>query len=395
MKQFKYRAKSLDKGYEEGHIWAETKEEAKLRLHHQRYFILSVEEVRRHSWLWERKKWSTKSIIHFSFQMGMLLEAGISIRTILDVLDSRTCKFPIREMKENLDGGAAVYEMLEQSSFPALGCTLIRAGEASGTLGNSFLAVKSHYEKLEEEKERWLQVLAYPAFVLVMMIAFFLGAVLFILPNFQTIFQALGAELPYTTKLLFRVGDLLREYWFVVLMLPVLLVAILFQAVESRKFRYVLDQYCWHSMGRTAWYGGAQYSRLFRVLGILLGAGIGLFDAITLVTPLCHNLYVREQWEQILLDLQGGKSMSISLRERGLATPIVYELVQAGELSGELDHMLGECGKYYEKEVEKSIQLISRWMEPVMMTVLGIGVGTLVLSVMIPLFQSVNQLGNV
>lgn len=395
MKQFKYRVMSFEKGYEEGYIWAETKEEAKLRLHHQQYFVLSVEEVTRKRWLWERKKWPHKQVIRFSFQMGMLLEAGISIRTILEVLESNKSVFPIREMRETLDGGSTVYQMLEQTGFPALGCTLVRAGEASGTLGNSFLAVKKHYEKLAIEKEKWLQVLAYPSFVFVMMIAFFLGAVLFILPNFQMIFQSLGTELPYTTKLLVHVGATIREYWLIVLAVPVLLVAGALHVLSQQQVRYALDKWCWHKLGKVAWYGGAQYSRLFCVLGLLLEAGIGLLDAITLVIPLCHNLYVREQWEWMLLDLQGGKSVSLSLRERGLATPIVYELVQAGELSGELDRMLGECGTYYEKEVDKSIQTISRWMEPAMMSILGIGVGVLVLSVMIPLFQSVNQLGNV
>ena len=395
MKQFVYRVKSVSQGLEEGCIWAETKEEAKLRLYHQGYFIIAMEEVGTKKWFWTRKKWTKKGVIAFSFQLGMLLEAGISIRTILQVLDSKESKFPVREMKETLDSGSAVYQMLEQVGFPALGCTLVRAGEVSGSLGESFLAVKLHYEKLEKEKEEFIQLMAYPTFIFVMMVAFFLGAVLFILPNFQTIFESLGTNLPYTTKLLFRAGELLRKYWPGIAVGHVLVGFALYQCFRMKQVRYAIDERAWRLFGRKAWYGGVQYARLFRVLGLLLSSGITLFDGIALVGPLCSNQYVRGEWEGILLDLQGGKNLSDALKERGIGAPVVYELIGAGEMSGELDQMLQECSAYYEKEVMRSVQWIARWMEPIMMTILGIGVGVLVLSIMMPLFQSVNQMGSV
>lgn len=394
MKEFKYRALDEEHQKIEGNIWAENYDEVKLRLVHKKYHLLAIEEVEKPFWK-PQNKWKIDDIINFSLQMGMLLEAGLSLRTILALLaDNYKKNKNINRLREGIEHGEDIAELLAKTGYPYLACKLVEVGKRSGNLGNAFLEVKSIYEVRKEQQEKTVQAMIYPAFVFFILICFFVVASLFILPNFQGLFQSLNVELPFSLKLFIGLSDLLQNHglsvtgWIGVILLIFLYVR------RLQKVQDFLDHQRWQIFSRYNWYSGFRYSCIFGMLSKLLKAGLTLTESLELINPLWNNNYVCQKMQQAQNLLVQGNSLAEALRTVNIGTPLIFELVAAGEASGALDNMLQQCGEYYQLKASNSIAKLQKLLEPVMMAVVGMVVGCFVIGLMLPIFDSMTSFTN-
>ncbi len=396
MYKYSYIAKNKVGDTVQNSIWAESVEEVKVRLRNNRLYIISIEkEAHRKNAFLRRPTWTLSNIISFSFEMGTLLEAGVSIRsTIALLVKEHRGNIPLDVIQEGIERGGAIHALLGESGFPLLGCALLEAGAQTGRLGLSFLQVQEHYEREKLRNEKLLQMMLYPAFILVLMIGFFIGAVFFILPSFKGIFDSLGADLPLITRLLFWMGDVMREHTWLCLGVAVAFCALVVVISKQKRVQGSIQSRLWKWGRERPWYGGVRFARVFRVLSVLLSAGISLPTGLALTADLWSNEKAKEGNVKTIALLQEGRSLSAALRENCMGTNLIYELIVAGEAAGELDRMLLQCAEYYDKEVIRGIKQIEKFIEPALMSIMGLGVGTLVLAVMIPLFDAVQSIGN-
>lgn len=392
MYKFIYKAKRKDGQYVQDVIWSESMEEARLRLSHQDLLLFSLREIKEDKPFWKGKLWTKKKIIFFSFQMGTLLEAGLSLLHIMKLLQRGKGHLPCDQISEAIERGIPLHAVLRDTGFPPLGCALIEAGEMSGTLGQSFLFVKGLYEREKKQLDKWKQLMIYPIFICLVMTIFFLGAIFFILPTFKEVFSSMNVPLPATTAALLKLGEYIKSHpLHIFLTLIVFLILIRFLCTQKAIVDAV-HAYMWNAWGSTNWYGGFQYSRVFHVLQLLIQSGLTLTEALALTEPLWTNRKAQECLKSTITFLEEGKSFKEALEESCIGTPFIYELVGAGEDAGELEEMIGQCANYYEGQVIRTIEKVERLIEPLLMTIMGIVVGALVVSVMVPLFKAINSI---
>lgn len=406
MKRFTYAGKNKNGQDISGTCWADNVEEVRMRLSNNGLYILNIEEMQASYWkrvISPSNAWAKRDVIHFAFQLGLLLEAGLPLRKIMQLqLGSyqqgrrRRTKLVthIEEICAGVERGERLHQLLATTGFPKLACTLTEAGEVSGNVGTVMLHIAAYYEKDKAQREKLIQLMIYPAFIALLMVAFFLVTIWFILPAFKSVFESMGTELPYITKILFRVGDAVTKHGLLIIL--VLLLASLggISVWKYEATRIKIDTLLWQLLAKYSWYGGVQYARIFRVTGMLLESGIPLIKALDTVSPLWSNQYARQQGKGVITLLQEGQGLSEAWRHQSLGRPLIYELLAAGEVSGELDAMLLQCANYYDAEVARGIGKLQQSIEPVLMSIMGVSVGGLVIAIMMPLLESVNSIGN-
>lgn len=409
MKQFEYRGKHKNGENTQGIFWADNIEEVQLRLIHSEIYVLYIGEIKGSyiEKLRNAKKWSSKDIIRFSFQTGLLLEAGLSLRRIMKLQSNSAVNSAVNsakrnrktrltslveEISEGMERGEAFHKILNGCGFPPIGCALTEAGEASGNVGKVMLHISSYYEKEKHQQDKFLQLMIYPLFISILMMIFLVGTVWFILPSFQVVFESMGTELPLATKLLFSAGNVLRANGLLIVFIVLLFISGALILWRRPTVRVKLDTVFWKLLAKYPWYGSVQYARIFRVTGMLLQAGIPLTRALETVSPLWTNIYARVQGKGVIDLLREGAGLSEAWHRQCLGNEFIYELLTAGEAAGELDTILVQCADYYDAEVMRSIGKIQQAIEPALMTIMGLCVGGLVIAIMLPLFETMNTL---
>lgn len=390
MKWYEYTIRDAAEELSQGGMWAENEDEVCTKLKRQGGLVLRIREGRQEMQRAGRK-WRTAEVVSFSFQMSLLLGAGISIRRITGILAERKHKrIPFAKINESLQRGESLAEVLRQSGFPLIGTVLLQAGEAAGLLGESFRLIHSYFEKEQKWRSDLVAALAYPAFLLIIMTAFFFGAVFFILPSFQEVFASLGTELPWITKLLFQLGTLARAHLYEGSLLLAMLVGLLSWAVRRRGGVKLLHRCLWRSLSGYTWFHCFYYARITRVWAILLDSGLPLTETLRLGRELWMNDFAKAGNDILLEEIRQGQSFQRALAVSGLGTPVLEELVTAGEESGELVNMLRHCSEYYERQMAYYMGRLQQMIEPLTLSLMGAGVAVLVLAVMMPLFDSIS-----
>lgn len=397
MNCFSYKGRDRDGKTLCGTLWGESEEEIKLKLHRQGLLILHLALVEEKKSLFRRKekRWKEKDVVHFAFQMALMLKAGISLKQIMHIMgQEKKNSIPGKELEASISRGESLYFVLKDTGFPSLGCTLVQAGEVSGLLGDTFEDIHHYYERNQKWKSKLYQALTYPAFVVVLMIVFFLGAVLFILPTFTTIFDALGTELPFMTKLLLAISSFIKEKGFLLVALFIGIGWAIFLLYRKTSLKQHVHRWLWKAFHDRVWYGFYFYGRLCRVVGLLLKSGIPLMRALTLALPLWGNEYAKILQKEVMIRLENGGGLGKSFQEENLGTPLFIEMLRLGELSGNVDEILLECAQYYELQVEAYMNGIQQVIEPLLLSVVGVFVGLLVLAIMLPLFETISAVSN-
>ena len=224
------------------------------------------------------------------------------------------------------------------------------------------------------------------------MIIFTGVAVGFILPAFRNVFASMQVHLPLLTRLLFAFGDWWRVYWWWALMLAAALGGLLIMAYRKPTMKLRLHQWWWQHIVCYERCHAFYLARLCRVWSMLLDSGLSITDVMALTANLWNNRYATACQQQAIQAIQSGRGISTSLKESGLGSPLLWEMIAIGEETGEMVAMMSHCATYYQRIVTQVTASLERLMEPLMVTFMGIGVAILVIAVMLPMFQAVTMI---
>lgn len=389
MEAYEYVVKNNQNETEKGLMWGDSEQEIAIRLKRDGYRIyrISLQDERK------KHKWNHTMVVDVTYQLGLLIESGVPLRRALQLLCQGKRGLLYTALYESIERGQTLSQALRSEGCPPIALALLESGEAAGTLGESLQYISRHYDWERQLKQKVMSAISYPLFLLLMMNIFFLVTILFIIPSFEQVFTTMHITLPLMTRALFALGQGLKSHPLMVIAIHCVVIGSLAFAYKQHSIKCKVHRWLWLLAHRYQWSTCVYYTSILKVWALLLDSGISIIQTMNITRPLWGNIYGVECSKQVEARLLSGHSLEESLRSGRIGNAFIWQMVSIGEESGELVKMLNHCGYYYESILSKYIARLERLLEPILLTIMGIGVAVLVVSVMYPLFTSIANLG--
>ena len=389
MEAYEYVVKDERNETVKGLMWADSEQEVGTRLKRDGYKIYKITlQVDK-----KKHKWNHTMVVDVTYQLGLLIESGVPLRRALQLLCQGKRGLLYTALYETIERGQTLSQALRSEGCPAIALALLESGEAAGTLGESLQYISRHYDWERQLRQKVISAISYPLFLLVLMNIFFLVTILFIIPSFEKVFTTMHITLPMMTRALFALGQGLKNHPILVFIMHCIGLGALVFAYHQHSIQRKVHRWLWGLAHRYQWMTCIYYTSMLKVWALLLDSGISIIHTVNITRPLWGNMYGAECSENVEAKLLSGHSFEESLRTENIGNPFIWQMISIGEESGELVKMLHHCGHYYESILSKYIARLERLLEPILLTLMGIGVAVLVVSVMYPLFTSIAKLG--
>ncbi|RWR11853.1 type II secretion system F family protein [Siminovitchia fortis] len=326
-------------------------------------------------------------------QFATLIRAGISIVDSTHILaeqtESKGLANALREVETEIRGGVAFSDAVQKHPkiFPAIFINMVRAGEMTGNLDETLDRLASYYEKQYNLKKKIQSTMAYPIVLMVLIVAVVIFLMLSIVPNFTSMFEQFGGDLPAITKFVVMVSDWIQQLWWLGLIFVAgITAAFLFLYRSNKEFNYSVHVALLKMPIFGALLQKAAIARMTRTLSSLFASSVPILQALDIVEKVAGNPVVGRVVRESRNNLEKGSPLSDPLKKSWVFPPLVSHMTAIGEQTGSLDYMLAKIADFYEDEVERSVDSLKSLIEPVMIVTLATVVGFIVLSIMIPMF---------
>ena len=334
-----------------------------------------------------------KDMAIFCRQFRSILRAGVPVSSVLAMLAQQTANVKlaaaIRDMQAGIETGETLAGSMRKHPriFSGMLVNMVAAGEESGNLEDAFRQMEVWFEKAKRTKAAVSKVMVYPCILLVVMIVVLIVMMVKIIPGFLKTFTEMNMELPAITRGVMAVSDWFVKWWWLI---SLTLVGLVVGACFFRRTHRGMHVFGWLSrkipVVRDLTVRSAS-STFCRTLSLLLGSGIPLTEALTLVGINMSNIYFREAVQSIRTMVSEGATLNASLRDTGLFPAMVCNLSGIGEETGDLQDMLAKTADYYDDEVENATQRLLSMMEPCIILFMAVFVVILVLSIFLPMMN--------
>ncbi len=403
-KTYEYKAKDRSGQLHTGSILADSETAVALHCREKGYFVLQIKEQGRPGGTLgaiadSLQTVKTKDLAVVCRQFATMVDAGLSLVACLSVLIDQTAnpriKAALQSVYKKVKEGETFSSALAEHPrvFPTIMVNMVEAGEVGGVLDDVLSRLATHFEKEHKLNEKVKSAMTYPAVVITMAILCVVFILTFVMPTFLSLFAGMKVELPWPTRLLLAVSDFLKNYWWLVLLeLSCLLIA-LKVAYTKESTRKQLDQLILRLPIVGPLTRKIAIARFSRTLSTLVRGGVPIITALDVVKRTIGNLSMMDALTQAQTSVQEGVGLASTLSTSKIFTPMVIHMVAIGEESGALDKMLEKVADFYESEVEDTVSRLSSIMEPVIVGILGVAIGFIVISVMLPLFDVITNFG--
>jgi len=340
------------------------------------------------------QKITPKDISLITRQIATMLMAGVPLIQTIEMIGSGTKNKSVAKLMEvigdEVKAGLPLSQALRKHPryFDDLYCDLVASGEQSGALDKIYDRVALYKEKAEALKSKIKKAMFYPIAVLVVAIIVTSILLIFVVPQFQDIFNGFGAELPAFTLMVIGISEFMQEYWWVMLIIVVAAGYIYKEALlKSKKLRDANDRAILKLPVVGMILNKAAVARYARTLSTTFAAGVPLVDALDSAAGASGNAVYRYAILEIKAEVSSGNLMNWAMRNTKIFPDMVVQMVAIGEESGSLDGMLAKVATIYEQEVDDAVDGLSSLLEPLIMVVLGVLVGGLIVAMYLPIFQ--------
>ena len=322
-----------------------------------------------------------------------MLNAGLTLIDALEILKKQITKVSLRKLINDIDTDIRAGESFSSAlkkypgNFSNLYIALVRSGEASGKLGEILIRLADNLEKEREFKSKLKGALVYPVIVMVGMVIVMFVMVTFVVPKLLNLYKDFNITLPWTTLLLISISNFSVRFWPLIILGTVAGWYFLNKYLKTKVGKEYFDRLAL----RLPVFGSIiKISSLVdatRTLSILINAGVSILDALSIIVDTTGNVVYKNAFANVSSNVEKGQSLGMSLEQEGIFPPILVQMFQVGEQTGNLDDTLMRLSKYFEMESEIAIKSMTTLIEPVILLVLGFGVGFLVLSVITPIYN--------
>jgi type IV pilus assembly protein PilC len=339
-----------------------------------------------------------KQIAVFCRQFATMVNSGLPILRALSILTDQTeskelakVLFAVRAGVEN--GSSLSAAMAEHpKAFNALFISMVKAGETGGVLDDVLLSLADQIEREVELRRQIKSAMTYPIVVVALVTLILAAMLLFVVPQFETIYSSLGGTLPLPTRMLLSVSRAVRSYWYVVL-LGAVVASFLFRRykkteagrarVDAVKIRIPIFGPLFHKVA---------LARFASTLGMLLRSGVPILQALDNVNETVNNRVIGDAVDDVKTSVREGESIAKPLGRHKAFPPMVVQMMAVGEETGAVDTMLDKVAEFYNSEVTATVDALTSLIEPLLIAVIGGAVGAAVIALYMPMFNVINLL---
>jgi type IV pilus assembly protein PilC len=352
-------------------------------------------KVRKQSQLFAKTgKVTPGDIAIFSRQLATMMTAGIPLVQAFDIVgaghDNPAMQKLILAIKVDVEGGTTLANALARHPmhFDDLFVNLVAAGEQAGALETLLEKIATYKEKTEAIKKKIKKAIMYPAAVVVVAIVVTAILMIFVIPEFESLFQGFGADLPAFTRMVIDISFFIRSQgWLIVIVVVGAVMGFLHAKKRYRKVQHFVDRVALKIPVIGTILNKSAVARYARTLATTFAAGVPLVEALESVSGACGNVVYETAVLKVRDEVATGQRLQRAMENTGLFPNMVNQMIAVGEESGSLDDMASKVADFYEEEVDNAVDSMSSLLEPLIMSILGVLVGGLVIAMYLPIFK--------
>ena len=398
---FKYNGRTTGGAVKKGTVDAINKQAAITKLRAQGINPRELEESKSllHKELSIGGTVKNQDFVVYSRQFATLIRAGVSIlestRILADQTSSKPLKKALQSVEEDVKSGLSFSDAAAKypKVFPQLFVNMIRAGEVTGNLDESLERLAFSFEKQYNLKKKVQSMMVYPIFLLIMTVVVAGVLMLTVVPQFVTMFDEMGAELPTITKLVMSFSEILQSSWYIIIPLVVIVVVVFnYFYKKNEAFNFSVNVILLRIPVFGKLLQKSAIARMTRTLSSLFSSSVPILQALTIVEKVIGNPVVAKVVRESRTSLEQGSTLTAPLEKSWIFPPLVTQMTAIGEQTGSLDYMLERIAVFYEDDVDRTVDSLKSLIEPLMIVILAGVVGTIVMAIMMPMFSMYEQM---
>ncbi len=395
MAVFNYKVVDRDGKNKKGTIEAPNRDGAEKKLKSEGYSIMSLTE--QSSPLGDiglfKKKVKSRDLGVFCKQFSAVIKAGVTIISALelmgDQIENKTLRKAIQDARTYVEKGETLADAFRVNPdvFPPIMINMVAAGEMSGNLEICLDRLVEHFEKDNALTSKIKGAMTYPIVVLIVMVIVIIVVLVAVIPNFASMFEDMGTQLPLATRIMMAAADFVKYKWW---LLIIIVAAIVFGVKFFKKTPF--GEQLFANLGLKAPIFGplnvkTACSRFARTMSTLMASGISMIDAVEQVAKMMDNKIIRDGLMDAKVQVSKGVPLSKPLKDMEMLPPMLSAMTKIGEETGDIEEMLSKVADYYDEEVEAATNALTSAMEPIIMVILACIVGMIVAAVYGPIMS--------
>ena len=394
MKQFQYQAIDLNGQRTQGIVEAKDASYAAKVLKDRNLIITYLDDPKQGVIYYINSKLShitSRDVIAFTRQLAAMLNAGLPITKSLDLIKKQVkpaMEKIIDSIQSSVEGGQSLYDALlvYDEIFSPLYLSLVRAGELAGVLGTVLDQLSNNMQRSEDFKAKVKSAMLYPAIVLVAMFIVSLIMVFFVMPQMAQLYSEFEADLPLTTSLMINGSEFIRIHWYLLILLIAALGATIIYFIKSDNGKTYFDT----NILKLPIIGQLQHkiisTNVIRTLALLNNAGVSIVESLEIVSKAAGNRVYEKGIIEASKKVEKGVSLGVSFGVLDLFPEMIIQMMVVGEETGKLAEMMEKAAVQFEKEALMSLKSLTIAIEPTLIIVLGVAVGFMVISIIMPIY---------
>jgi type IV pilus assembly protein PilC len=401
MPQFKYEGRNIKGRKQTGTIVSASKRDAIIKLRQKGIKVIEIAEVPQtllNKEITFGKAVKLQDFVIYLRQFATLLKAGVSVvdstRILASQTESKALKNALMEVEESLRAGnpLSVAAAKHPRIFPPIFVNMVKAGEAGGNMDETLERLADHFEKIHRTKQKIVSALAYPIAVAIIAVAVVIFLLVTVVPTFVAMFADFHAELPAITKFVLRASEVMQTYWWLVVIVFITIYVLLSFMKKQKKTKYYLDYVAMRLPIFGKLVQKAALARMTRTLSSLFSSSVPILQALSIVENVVENEVIAKVMRQARDSLERGQSLAEPMKKHWAFPPLVTQMITIGEETGSLDAMLSKVADFYEAEVDAGVDRLKSLIEPIMIVLLAGVIGTIVTSIIVPMYDIFNHI---
>lgn len=399
MLHFEYKAVKNDGTKVQGLIEAKDQESAVKLLREKKLLVVEIKDQKKsfnYRLLVKFFGVNGDDIVIFTRQLATMIGSGLLIVNALQLLRKRArpaMAEVIDDVSSSVEGGDSLYKALSKhpSVFSPIYLALVKAGEMAGVLDEVLNRLAINLERDRDFKAKVKASMLYPAIVMMAMAVVAIIMVFYVIPKISSLYDEFEAELPLMTEIVLGTAEFIRSKWYIFLIGLVAGIGFLISLLRTEEGKRKIDEY----ILKIPYLGELQHkiisANIIRTLALLVKSGVSIVESLNVVALAADNYMYEHSILSSVKNVEKGMTLAVSFAQEGVFPEMVVQMINVGEETGKLDDMLDRIAQQFTKDSLLALKALTSVIEPAMIIVLGIGVGIMVISIIVPIYNLTSQ----
>ena len=402
MPTYKYVAVNLQKKKYRGIFIADDEQDLAVQLTKQNLYLVSASIYKGGTpsafFTLGTGKVKLNELTTFCRQFAIMISTGIQLLDCIDILKqqpySAYFKSILQVISEDIKGGAMLSEAIDKHKkvFPEFFCSMVHVGEASGKLDSVFLSLADYYESDAAVKRKVKSALSYPMMLAGMTVAIVILMLAFVVPTFRDSLSQLDVEIAGFTKAVYDISDFILNYWHIMILFVILIGGGIFLFSRTKRGKRIMDVIKIKAplIGRIQ--TNLITARFARAFSILLSSGMDLASALDSTSVILGNSYIKKRFDEAAEDIRHGVTLTNAFAKQNIFPQMLIQMLSVGEQTAALEEVLTRSCAFFDDQVETSLNSLTSKIQPAMLIIMGLVIGTLFLAVYSPMLSIMTTL---